>query len=445
MSKKNKDILVIGFALFAMFFGAGNLIFPPYLGVIAGSNWVLAMTGFVITGVGITLLAVIAVALNGTSVNDLADRVHPKFGAVLGTVIMIIIGPLFAIPRTAATTFEIAIQPLLPGFNNVLFIAIFFAVTLYLVIRPASVVDKIGKILTPVLLGVLLLIIGKGIVSPLGEFMVLDNPAGFANGFVEGYQTMDALGAVILAGIVIKSIQEKGYTEKKERVQMAVKAGIIAAIGLCVVYVGLLYVGATASAVYDGSVERTRLIIEITENLLGGAGKYALAITVALACLTTSVGLTTAAGEFFETITNGKLKYNFVTVSTVIISAFIASVGVSKIVGFSVPILSLVYPVVIVLVGMSLIFGNIIKSRAPFAGAVLATFIVSMMEFLISIGIGSEILVQVIDILPFGNLGFAWMLPAVLGGILFYVIDRAKNGKGDKGNTKNLKENKECA
>ncbi|MGL5439022.1 MAG: branched-chain amino acid transport system II carrier protein [Filifactoraceae bacterium] len=427
MKNKTKDVIVVGFALFAMFFGAGNLIFPPYLGTIAGDTWLAAMSGFVITGVGLTLMAVVAVAISGTSVNDLADRVHPKFGAVLGTVIMIIIGPLFAIPRTAATTFEIAIKPTIPGFNNLIFIAIFFAITLYLVIRPASVVDKIGKVLTPVLLIVLLGIIVKGVITPIGDIVSVENSARFSRGFVEGYQTMDALGAVILAGIVIKSIQDKGYTDKKERVAMTIKAGIIAAVGLAVVYLGLLYVGAGTSSIYDASVERTDLIISITEGLLGGVGKYALAITVGLACLTTSVGLTAAAGDFFSDISKGKLSYNLVVISTVIISAAIASVGVSKIIGFSVPILSLVYPIVIVLVVMTLALGTVIKSRAPFAGAVFATFIVSFMEFLVNVGIGVDAIKPIIASLPLVNLGFSWIIPAIVGGALFGAVDKIIN------------------
>ena len=248
MNKKS-DVIVVGFALFAMFFGAGNLIFPPYLGVISGSGWPLAMGGFLITGIGLTLMGIVAIAISGTSINDMADRVHPKFGALLGSVIMIIIGPLFAIPRTAATTYEIAMVPTMPGFSNILFIIIFFAITLYFSIRPASVVDSIGKVLTPVLLIVLLNIIGKGIITPIGETITLTDAAGFSRGFTEGYQTMDALGSVILASIIIESVIAKGYTDKKTRVSMTIKAGIIAAAGLMVVYVGLMYVGATVAGI----------------------------------------------------------------------------------------------------------------------------------------------------------------------------------------------------
>ncbi|MGB5824432.1 MAG: branched-chain amino acid transport system II carrier protein [Proteocatella sp.] len=424
MDKKQTDILVVGFALFAMFFGAGNLIFPPYLGVIAGDKWPMAMAGFLVTGIGLTLLGIVAIAISGTSINDMADKVHPKFGAVLGSVIMIIIGPLFAIPRTAATTFEIAIKPIMPGSSNLVFILIFFAITLYFAIKPASVVDNIGKILTPVLLVVLLVIIGKGIINPIGEVAVLSEPVGFAKGFSEGYQTMDTLGSVILASIVIESIIAKGYTDKKTRVNMTIKAGMIAAVGLSVVYIGLMYLGAGLSSTFDGTVERTTLIIAITEGVLGGFGKYALGITVGLACLTTSIGLTSAAGDFFSNLTKGKLSYSLVAITTVVISALIASMGVEKIVSFSVPILCLVYPVVIVLIVMTVLFGAKVKSRAPYAGAVLGTFIVSFIDFLIGMGAQSPILTSIQTSLPFAKAGFGWIIPAIVTSMIFVAVSK---------------------
>lgn len=426
MNKKQTDVLVVGFALFAMFFGAGNLIFPPYLGVIAGGQWPLAMLGFLVTGIGLTLMGIVAVANSGTSINDLADRVHPKFGPILGSVIMIIIGPLFAIPRTAATTFEIAIRPIAPGANNIIFILIFFAITLYFAIRPASVVDNIGKILTPILLVVLLLIIGKGIINPIGDVATLSEPAKFSRGFTEGYQTMDALGSVILAGIVINSIIAKGYTEKSERVKMTIKAGIVAAIGLSVIYVGLMYLGASLSSTLDGTVERTTLIIMMTEMALGAAGKYALGATVGLACLTTSIGLTSAAGDYFSKLTNNKLSYQMVAIATVVMSAVIATMGVEKIISFSVPILCLSYPVIIVLIVMTVTVGNITTSRAPFAGAVTGAFIVSFIDFLIGLGAQSPILLSIQSAMPLAGAGFGWLVPSVVLAIIFTIFDKMR-------------------
>lgn len=424
MSKKQKDILVVGFALFAMFFGAGNLIFPPYLGIISGDNWLMAMLGFLVTGIGLTLMGIVAVAKTGTSINDLADRVHPKFGAILGSVIMIIIGPLFAIPRTAATTFEIAVKPVFPEASNLLFIVIFFAITLYFAIRPASVVDNIGKLLTPVLLVVLLLIVGNGIINPIGDISALPEPATFSKGFTEGYQTMDALASVIFAGIIINSITTKGYTDKNERVSMTIKAGIVAAVGLSVIYGGLMYLGANLSSTFGADVERTALIITITEMVLGSAGKYVLGITVGLACLTTSIGLTSASGDFFSKITGGKLSYSVVSIATVVISALIATMGVERIVSFSVPILCLSYPVVIVLIVMTVVFGNKLTSRAPFAGAVLGAFLVSFVDFLIGMGASSPLLLSFQKAMPLAGAGFGWLVPSIFLSVIFAIFDK---------------------
>lgn len=426
MSKKQKDILVVGFALFAMFFGAGNLIFPPYLGIISGDNWLISLLGFLVTGIGLTLMGIVAVAKTGTSINDLADKVHPKFGAILGSVIMIIIGPLFAIPRTAATTFEIAVKPVLPEASNILFIIIFFAVTLYFAIKPASVVDNIGKLLTPILLVVLLLIIGNGILNPIGNSIALPVPATFSKGFTEGYQTMDALASVIFAGIIINSIMAKGYTDKKERVNMTIQAGVVAALGLSIIYGGLMYLGASLSSEFGADVERTTLIITITEMILGNAGKYVLGLTVGLACLTTSIGLTSASGDFFNKITKGKLSYSVVAVSTVAISALIATMGVENIVSFSVPILCLSYPVVIVLIVMTVVFGNKLNSRAPFAGAVLGAFLVSFIDFLIGMGASVPLLLSIQKTLPFASSGFGWLIPSIVLAVIFAIFDKLK-------------------
>lgn len=426
MSKKQKDILVVGFALFAMFFGAGNLIFPPYLGIISGDNWLISLLGFLVTGIGLTLMGIVAVAKTGTSINDLADKVHPKFGAILGSVIMIIIGPLFAIPRTAATTFEIAVKPVFPEASNILFIIIFFAVTLYFAIKPASVVDNIGKLLTPILLVVLLLIIGNGILNPIGNSIALPEPATFSKGFTEGYQTMDALASVIFAGIIINSIMAKGYTDKKERVNMTIQAGVVAALGLSIIYGGLMYLGASLSSEFGADVERTTLIITITEMILGNAGKYVLGITVGLACLTTSIGLTSASGDFFSKITKGKLSYSVVAVSTVAISALIATMGVENIVSFSVPILCLSYPVVIVLIVMTVVFGNKLNSRAPFAGAVLGAFLVSFIDFLIGMGASVPLLLSIQKTLPFSSSGFGWLIPSIVLAVIFAIFDKLK-------------------
>ena len=250
MNKKFNDVVIVGFALFAMFFGAGNLIFPPYLGFLSGSVWPVAMLGFLITGIGIPLLGVIASARAGGSVEHLAGRVGPKFARVLGILIILAIGPLLAIPRTAATTFELAIRPNLPWAGPALGSLTYFTVTLFFALNRSKVVDKIGKVLTPLLLVTLSLLIFKGIFPPLAAPVQGSLAAPFSSGFREGYQTMDALASVVFAEIIIAALVFKGYAKTSDQIKLASLSAGVAAIGLGLVYGGLMYLGATSGSLF---------------------------------------------------------------------------------------------------------------------------------------------------------------------------------------------------
>ena len=217
--KKNKDILIIGFALFSMFFGAGNLIFPPFIGMTSGNNWLTSFLGFVIADVGIILLSIYAVAKAG-SFQNVVSKAGKKFGISLEIIMMLCLGPILVIPRTAATTFEMSIMPLTSSLNSVLFSIIFFSLTFILTIRPTKVMDIIGKFLTPILLIALILLIGKGIVSPIGGLSNNNSDGLFINGITQGYQTMDALGIGGVTALIMTSFASKGYTDKKENISM---------------------------------------------------------------------------------------------------------------------------------------------------------------------------------------------------------------------------------
>ena len=226
-----KDIMVVGFALFAMFFGAGNLIFPPFLGLVSGSSWLTGFAGFVLADVGLALLAILAAARCNGEVSKVLSRSGKNLSVILGCAIMICLGPLLAIPRTAATTFEMGIMPLFEGFNPVIFSIIFFILTLMLTIKPSKVVDIIGSFLTPTLLIALAILIISGILNPLGEISttpMIENV--FVEGINQGYQTMDTLGAVALSTVVIATISNKGYKDDKLKVKLTLQAGIVASI-----------------------------------------------------------------------------------------------------------------------------------------------------------------------------------------------------------------------
>ena len=431
MKGQNKDILVVGFALFAMFFGAGNLIFPPYLGVVSGSGWLVGFTGFVLADVGLALLAILASAKCQGDINKVLVRSGKTLSLILATAIMICLGPLLAIPRTGATTFEMGIQPIFAGFNPVIFSILFFGLTLILTIKPSKVVDIIGQYLTPALLIALIFLIIMGVIHPLGN---LNEPAVinqvFAEGISQGYQTMDPLGAIALSAVVIISLSQKGYNDESEKVKLTLKAGIVAGVALLIVYGGLTYLGSSVAHQFKGvspsEINQTSLIVNITEQLLGQPGKVVLAIIVGLACLTTAIGLTSATAQYFTKISKGMIKYEAVVIAVCVFSAFVSNFGVSTIISFAEPILSIIYPATIVLIIMTL-FGHKIKSDNSFKGATYMALLVSILTVVDGMGIN----ISLIEKLPFYDLGFNWIVPAIIGALLGNFIPQKKEPECD--------------
>lgn len=430
MEKRNKlvDVIVVGFALFAIFFGAGNLIFPPFLGLITGNRWSLAMTGFLVTDPLLPVVGVIATAMIGGRVDDLGKRISPIFSKLLGAVCILIIGPFFSVPRTASTTHDIAIHQLFPAVPLVVTSVIFFALTAFLVLNPGKVIDKIGKYLTPGLLIVLCIIIINSILSPLGP--IQENTGGnvFLLGFTEGYNTMDALGSALLAGIVVSDLSKKGYNDKKEQFKMLVGVGIVALLLLAFVYGGLTYVGATVGSFNNADIAKTNLIIDIIHRMFGNTGKLALGIVVALACLTTSVGLTSVCGEFFENISGGRLKYRSIVLVAVAVSFVMSLIGTEGIIKIAVPILMIAYPIVMVLIFMS-IFDSTIKYDISYTGAVIGVLPTAIITSLNSFfGIFAK-QAELLNRLPLSNIGFGWFLPAFISSGIFTLVAIVKDGR----------------
>ena len=409
---KNKDILIIGFALFSMFFGAGNLIFPPYIGLTSGSDWLISFLGFILADVGIILLSIIAVSKVG-SLQGVVGRAGKKFGLTLEILMMLCLGPILVIPRTAATTFELSIMPIFNHVNPVLFSIIFFTLTLALAIRPSKVMDIIGKFLTPILLLALAVLIIKGILSPIGTLEHVNSDSLFVTGVTQGYQTMDALGIGGIVALVMTSFVNKGYEDKKENISHTIKASLIACIGLTVVYGGLTYLGATASTLFDSNISQTELLINITHTLLGNVGTIMLAIVVGFACLTTAIGLTSVTGKYFEDLSNKKFKYEHIVIFICTFSAIVSNFGVDKIIQIAIPILSLIYPVSIILVIMN-IFKKLFPNDITLKGSAYTTLLISLLTVIDSLGIN----IDIVHKLPLANLGFNWLIPAIIGGAL---------------------------
>ena len=433
--KKIIDIIICGFALFAIFFGAGNLIFPPYLGVISGNNWGIANIAFLLSDPLLPILGVIVTALLGGQATDLGKRVSKHFSIIIGAISIILIGPLFAVPRTGATTHEIFVQSFVPSAPQWITSLIFFGLTLYIAIHSHTVIDAIGKYLTPILLVILLLVFIAAVVQPNAGFQTTTSAGLFSQSFKEGYQTMDALGAALMAGVVISDLTRRGYTEKKEQHQMMFGVGIVSFILLALVYSSLTYAGATVSTVYDSTVQRPALLIGLIEQLLGSFGKVAMGIAVSFACLTTSVGLITTCGHYFSTLTNGKLEYKKIVVVSVVISFLLSLLGVDALLQLAVPVLSAIYPMVIALIFLS-IFDRYIVYNWTYTGAVVGAFFIGGIQaiHLFSQMQGGNFLSELAawtNTLPLNQFGFEWLVPAIIGSVVFTVISKF-TGMGHK-------------
>ena len=426
-----KDLFVIGFALFAMFFGAGNLIFPPYLGLISGPHWWVGFLGFTITDAGLGLLAIIALSKYDGNLNVLASRVNKVFAIIISTAIILCIGPFLATPRTAATTYEIGILPIFgESVNRYLFSIIFFIIAFLLSVRPSKVVDIVGKFLTPSLLVCMTILIIKGIVSPIGEISntaMIDNV--LEKGITDGYQTMDAIAGCMFALVVLNAVKTRNYSSQALEIKATIYSGIIAAVCLAFIYGGLLYLGAQTSSLglYDINTDNTQLLVDITNKVLGGTGVYILAIITALACLTTAIGLISAAGNFFNELSKGKVSYELVVVLCSIVSCAISMLGVSQIIKISAPILQILYPcaMTIVLIGL---FNEKIKDDIVFKIPAIVSlvfgflFVLQEKELLGKFG-------ETLKALPLSKFGLGWVVPMILGLVLAMIISSIRKPK----------------
>ena len=424
--KKNQDIITIGFALFAMFFGAGNLLLPPFIGMQIGDHVWITILAFGLTGILLPFLGILSIVKSGNSLQDLGNRIHPHLAPILGFIIMLCIGPLIAIPRTAATTFEVGIQPSFPNFSPIVSSILFFGITWALTIAPSKVVDIIGNILTPALLVLLILLIAVGIFNPLGDFSNTNLSAvdSFALGFTEGYQTLDVLASVIFAGIIINAAKAKGYNSVKEKSTVVISSGALSAICLFIIYGGLVYLGATAN-IGDVTISRSALLIHIAKSTLGDYGMIAIAISIALACLTTSIALTAAVGSFFSDLTGGKLSYKLLVTLCCLVSGSLAVTGVDNIIKFAYPPLAFVYPIVITLVLYIVIFGNFVKSKSPYIGALIGSTIVAILGVMKILGLLNEEAVTIFNQIPYFDIDLGWIVPSIIGFIIGLAI--AKN------------------
>lgn len=421
---KKKDVIITGFALFAMLFGAGNLIFPPMVGFINGDKWALATIGFILTGAGFPLLAIFTSAFAGKDLDSFAKRVSPKFSKFFNVALILAIGPLLALPRTGATAFEMIFSKGSSNYNmyKIIFIVVFFGVSLLFSLKSSKVVDRVGAILTPILLAVLAIIIFKGVFFPIGNSITtVKELAPFKFGFLNGYQTMDTLAAIVFSDIILKSIRKDKNLSPKQEFSFLLQTSLIAIGGLAIVYGGLSFIGSTITDEALKGVGSVELLTSIVKTLLGNSGKIILAICVTGACITTAIGLTATVADYFSELT--KISYEKLAVITTVISIIFAMFGVDIIIKLAVPVLVFLYPIAIALIFLN-IFKNNIKNDNIFLGTVIGAGVISGYEALQATGYTIELFDKVYSVIPLTSLGLAWVLPAILGGVIFKFIPK---------------------
>ena len=423
---KRPDILALGFMTFALFLGAGNIIFPPSAGMAAGENIGLAALGFLLTGVGLPLLTIVALARVGGGMAQLTAPLGKGAGILFAVAVYLAIGPLFATPRTAVVSFEMGVAPFVGNSATSLLIysLAFFAAVLFLALNPGQLVDRVGKFITPVLLAALLVLGGAALLLPAGEIGQVAGDyqaAPFVQGFLQGYLTMDTLGALVFGIVIATAIRDRGVSNTALVTRYSMIAGLIAAVGLSLVYLALFYLGATSQGIAGEAQNGVQILTAYVQHTFGTAGSLLLAVVITLACLTTAVGLLTACGEFFSKLL--PFSYRTVVVTFGLFSLLVANQGLTQLISFSIPVLVGLYPLAIVLVGLSLLDGFWLSSARIFRPVLAVTLIFGLVDGIAAAGWGDWV-PAVFSQLPLADQSLGWLLPVLVTLLLAVIADR---------------------
>lgn len=426
-------IIPIGLMLFSFFFGAGNLIFPPVLGQMAGDNIGWGMLGFCLSGVGFPLLGVLAMAMKQSDNPDsIAMPMHPLYARAVAILCALAIGPLFAIPRTAAVSFDTGIHSLLPASCEAIglpvYTVFFFVLTYFFSINPSKIIGHIGKFLSPMLLICLAVLVVCVFVNPTGS-LKMPNPdfatSPFFRGFQEGYNTMDLLAAILFGSITIKAIEAQGITDKKVLTKLCSYAGLIAAFFLAIIYAALAYTGALSINVFGVIPNGATLLSKICTYYMGFGGQVVLALIIFFACLTTSIGLTTAISGYFSELSNNRIQYERLVFFISAFSLVVANFGLENIIKFSIPVICMLYPIIIALVILNIGRAIIHDDQLTFRFCLILTTIFAVFDGLRVANIRFMALDNFLaQNLPLFDIGFGWVVPC-FGGIAVGLLLKA--------------------
>lgn len=428
--------------LFALFFGAGNLIFPATLGQNAGENLWPAVIGFLITGVGLPFLGILAIGFSGSrNLQELAGRIHPIYGIIFTSLLYLTIGPFFAAPRTGAVAYDVGITPFVSEeysqISLFLFSALFFAASLWLSLTPAKLVERFGKLLSPAIIVLLIFLLVTAIINPMGSIEAPQEAyksGAFLNGFLEGYNTMDALASLVFGIIVINAIRSFGVKSTQGVLAATAKSGIVAVLFLGIIYTGIAYLGATSTEVFGLFETGGPVLGNAASHYFGLAGTMMLSIIIILACLTTSIGLMTSCGEYFHSLFP-KVSYKvFVTFFTTL-TFIIANFGLTNIINYSVPVLMFLYPLAIVVMLLAFLSPLFNHSRMVYVSATIVTFMISIIDGIKTLfdqfemdyaGWLTSIIAFYEKSLPLYNEGLGWLVPVLAVILITGIIARVQ-------------------
>ncbi|CAI8716940.1 branched chain amino acid transporter BrnQ [Pseudomonas sp. IT-347P] len=423
---KGQDILALGFMTFALFVGAGNIIFPPIVGLQAGPHVWMAALGFLITAVGLPVITVVALAKVGGAMDALSSPIGKIAGGILAAACYLAVGPLFATPRTATVSFEVGLAPLTGESPLALFLysSVYFLLVFFISLYPGRLLDTVGRFLAPLKIIALAVLGIAAFALPAGdighgtpEYVA----APFSQGFINGYLTMDTLGALVFGIVIVNAIRSRGVESPALITRYAIIAGLIAGVGLALVYVSLFRLGSGSHEVAVGATNGAAVLHAYVQHTFGSLGSGFLAVLISLACLVTAVGLTCACAEYFSRVL--PLSYKTLVIILAAFSLLVSNLGLTKLIAFSIPVLTAIYPPCIVLVALSFCKDFWHEHGRIIGPVMLVSFIFGTIDALKGAGLADWMPAQ-LSHLPLSEQGLAWLVPCVMTLVVAVVCDR---------------------
>ncbi|HHR6138601.1 MULTISPECIES: branched-chain amino acid transport system II carrier protein [Providencia] len=424
----SRDILALGFMTFALFVGAGNIIFPPMVGLQAGEQVWTAALGFLVTGVGLPVLTVVALAKVGGGIEALSTPIGKTAGLLLAVVAYLSVGPLFATPRTATVSYKVGIAPLLGGESEIsllVYSAIYFVLVIGISLYPGKLLDSVGHILAPVKMLALAILGIAAVMWPAGQPIVATpeyQNMAFSNGFINGYLTMDTLGAMVFGIVIVNAARSRGIENSSLLTRYTMWAGLIAGVLLTLVYLSLFKLGENSGSLIPNPADGADILHEYVQYTFGNYGSFFLAVLIFVACMVTAVGLTCACAEFFSRYV--AISYRKLVLILGLFSMVISNLGLSKLIAFSLPVLVSIYPPCIVLILMSFTLKWWRNPTIVIAPTMLTSFVVGLIG---AVKASDSLKIYIPDwmtSIPLYQQDLAWVLPSVAVLVVAIVCDR---------------------